>query len=123
MATLTLRQTVSGTLNGILETFSNAYSVRISDARKSSFLVGSTYREIRDVSIDASPLVVYLANKGENGAVYRIKSGTNYYRFDLPAGSATVLFLAKMRDYGSQPPDGIAVYSASGTTIETLVCY
>lgn len=123
MATLTLRQTVSGTLNGILETFSNAYQVRISDARKSTFIAGTTYREIRDVAIEASPLVVYLANKGTNGAVYRIKSGSNYYRFDLPAGAATVLFLAKMRDYGSQPPDGIAVYSASGTTIETLVCY
>jgi hypothetical protein len=123
MATLTLRQQIQGTINGVLETWQNVYQVNISDARKGSFLAGTTYREIRDVTIEASPLVVFLANRGTNGAVYRIKSGSNYYRFDLPAGTATVVHLAKLRFYGSQAPDGIAVYSADGTTIETMVCY
>jgi hypothetical protein len=123
MAVLTLKQQIQGTINGVLETWQNVYQVNISDARKGSFLANTTYREIRDVTIEASPLVVFLANRGTNGAVYRIKSGANYYRFDLPAGTATVVHLAKLRFYGSQAPDGIAVYSAEGTTIETMVCY
>lgn len=122
MASITLTNTLRGDIDGILKSVSQTYTQQVSSGAESSVQVGANWLPILSVG-QTSPAggqaLVVLINEGPSDAIYRIFDGTDYYRMNLPSGSAVPIHLAYDKAYGgvAGTTKALAVYSASGTRV------
>lgn len=121
MGQLTITQTVAGTLS---EATSHTFrtTVGVSVGTDITQDVTSTWIDVAGNLVNLNMWAI-LYNSGSNPARYRVTDGTNFARFDLPAGRGAVVQLANILDHGVSLKQGktLAVWSALGTTVRVLV--
>lgn len=125
MAKVTISNNVSGQIDGNQSVFATTKTYNVKAATDASFLVGASWRLVASVQ-GIQTYVIALINEGTEDAIYRYKTGTDYTRFTLPAGAATVVILNGVAPLGNEVTAGLtgyelSVYSANGTTIRAIV--
>lgn len=122
MGLVTYTQTITGTINGVSHTFTGTCSSVIRNGYDHDLDVTNAWKIA--VNDAAQPAIVFLANRGTEDALYRIKRNLNYYRLNLPAGKAVVIHKDNDLPLGDLGSDFvISLYSTNGTTIQVVVAY
>ena len=122
MATVTITNTLRGTIDAQDKSVSNTYTQEVATGAESSVQVGAAWEAVAAISgtsPSGSPVLIVLINEGAEDALYRIFDGTNYYRMNLPASSSVTLQLAYDETFGGAEGTikTLALYSANGTRI------
>lgn len=123
MGKFTITQTIAGTLDeAVSQTFTTNGSC--SQGTDITQNVTAAWIDVVDTA-SANAQTVVLMNTGSVAAKYRVDDGTNYARFDLPAGLGVVIPLSSYTPHGA--PLGVskrlALWAASATTVRVVTLY
>lgn len=123
MGKFTITHTIAGTLD---EAVSYTFTTNGACSQASDILqnVAAAWIDVADTST-ANNQTIILINTGAVAARYRVDDGTNYARFDLPAGMHAVVPLSLYLPHGAPlyASKRLALWAASATTVRVVTLF
>lgn len=125
MGTLSITQTISGTLDeAISKTFKT--SVPCSAGADFTHGIGPAWTSVASTAGYSPHQTIILFNSGSTDALYRVFDSTTYARGTLPAGRGMVIHLSDILAHGNattNTPKVLALWAASATTVRVITIY
>lgn len=120
---ITYARAITGTLNGINYSYNDTSKIVCNNGWVNDYsIAATTWTTIISGTYSGNEWTIAIINKGANSCIYRIKVGSNYWRFKLPAGKS-VRMVGNGAYGGVSNGIDLAVYSASGTDIQVGYFY